>query len=264
MSAPLLSVSGLSKRYGGARPVAALDGVSFTVAAGETLALVGPSGSGKSTAARCILQLVEPDAGAVLFEGSDLRTLRGAALRDIRKHLQVVFQEPMAAFNPRSTVGRLIGDPLRIHGLADAAARPARVAELLERVGLPAAFATRRPHELSGGQRQRVAIARSIATRPSLVVLDEAVSALDVSVRADILKLLSALQAEDGMAYLFITHDLGVVRAVAHRVAVMDAGRIVEEGLAESVIARPESRTARALVAAAPKLKTIENEEKTP
>ena len=264
MSGPLLSVSGLTKRYGGARPVAALDAVSFTVAAGETLALVGPSGSGKSTAARCILRLVEPDAGAILFEGSDLRALRGTALRRIRKRLQVVFQEPMAAFNPHSTVERLIGDPLRIHGLADAAARPTRVAELMERVGLPAAFATRRPHALSGGQRQRVAIARAIATRPSLVVLDEAVSALDVSVRADILKLLSALQAEEGMAYLFITHDLGVVRAIAHRVAVMDAGRIVEEGPAESVIARPESSTARALVAAAPKLKTIENEEKTP
>lgn len=264
MSAPLLSVSGLSKRYGGARPVAALDGVSFTVAPGETLALVGPSGSGKSTAARCILRLVEPDAGTIFFEGCDLRMLGGAALRLIRRRLQVVFQEPMAAFNPRSTVERLVGDPLRIHEMCDAANRPARVAELLERVGLPAAFAARRPHELSGGQRQRVAIARAIATRPSLVVLDEAVSALDVSVRADILKLLAALQAEDGMAYLFITHDLGVVRAAAHRVAVMDGGRIVEEGPADQIIAQPVSPTARALVAAAPRLKTIEDKENTP
>ncbi|MDI6025455.1 ATP-binding cassette domain-containing protein [Corticibacterium sp. UT-5YL-CI-8] len=255
MSADLLSVSGLTKRFSrGGKAFAALDGVDFAIAPGETLALVGPSGSGKSTVARCILRLVEPDAGAIRFEGQDLLALSGAALRSMRARLQMVFQDPLAAFNPRATVARLINDPLRIHGLVPRAERPAAIAGLLERVGLSPDLATRHVHEISGGQRQRVAIARAIATKPRLIVLDEAVSALDVSVRAGVLRLLKALQDEDGLAYLFITHDLGVVRAVADRVAVMDAGRIVEQGEPAQIIGAPTSATAKALVSAAPRL----------
>ena len=254
----LLQVYGLSKRYRrGDRDLAALDGVSFDITTGETLALVGPSGSGKSTVARILLRLVEPDAGQIRFDGEDLLGLRGAALRAVRPKLQMVFQDPLAAFNPRATVARLIDDPLRIHGFVDRAQRPKAIAALLERVGLSSELAGRRVHEISGGQRQRVAIARAIAARPQLIVLDEAVAALDVLVRGDILRLLRQLQAEEGIAYLFISHDLGAVRAIAHRIAIMDAGRIVEQGAAAQVIADPASVTGRALVAATPKLPVI-------
>ncbi|AWC25634.1 Glutathione import ATP-binding protein GsiA [Aminobacter sp. MSH1] len=254
----LLEVDGLSKRYRrGDRDFVALDGVSFSIAAGETLALVGPSGSGKSTVARILLRLVEPDAGSVRFAGEDLLVLRGAALRAVRPNLQMVFQDPLAAFNPRATVARLLDDPLRIHGIADRATRPKAIDALLKRVGLSAELAGRRVHEISGGQRQRVAIARAIATRPKLIVLDEAVASLDVLVRGDILRLLWELQAEEGIAYLFISHDLGAVRAIAHRIAIMDGGRIVEQGEAKAVIAAPASATGRALVAATPELPAI-------
>lgn len=251
----LLEVDGLSKRFmRGGKEVSALDGVSFSIASGETLALAGPSGSGKSTVARILLRLVEPDAGGVRFAGEDLLALRGAALRAIRPKLQMVFQDPLAAFNPRATVARLIDDPLRIHGIAGRAARPKAIAALLERVGLASELAGRRVHEISGGQRQRVAIARAIATRPRLIVLDEALASLDVLVRGDILRLLKELQAEEGIAYLFISHDLGAVRAIAHRIAIMDSGRIVEQGEVHTVIAAPASATGRALVAATPEL----------
>ncbi|KQU75303.1 peptide ABC transporter ATP-binding protein [Aminobacter sp. DSM 101952] len=251
----LLDVQGLSKRYRrGDSEFAALDGVSFSIASGETLALVGPSGSGKSTVARILLRLVEPDGGGARFDGEDLLALRGAALRAIRPKLQMVFQDPLAAFNPRAAVARLIDDPLRIHGIAGRAARPGAIASLLERVGLAPELAGRRVHEISGGQRQRVAIARAIATRPRLIVLDEAVAALDVLVRGDILRLLKELQAEEGIAYLFISHDLGAVRAIAHRIAIMDGGRVVEQGEARAVIAAPASAIGRALVAATPEL----------
>lgn len=251
----LLEVDGLSKRYRrGDRDFAALDGVSFSIATGETLALVGPSGSGKSTVARILLRLVEPDAGDARYDGEDLLRLRGAALRAVRPKLQMVFQDPLAAFNPRATVARLLDDPLRIHGIADRATRPKAIAALLERVGLSAELAGRRVHEISGGQRQRVAIARAIATRPKLIVLDEAVASLDMLVRGDILRLLGELQAEEGIAYLFISHDLGAVRAIAHRIAIMDGGRIVEQGEAKAVMAAPASATGRALVAATPEL----------
>lgn len=254
----LLEVDDLSKRYRrGDKHFAALDGVSFSIAAGETLALVGPSGSGKSTIARILLRLVEPDAGHIRFDGEDLLGLRGAALRAVRPRLQMVFQDPLAAFNPRATVARLIDDPLRIHGLAGRTQRPKAIASLLERVGLTSELAGRRVHEISGGQRQRVAIARAIAARPRLIVLDEAVAALDVLVRGDILSLLRELQTEEGIAYLFISHDLGAVRAIAHRIAIMDAGRIVEQGDAAQVIAAPASTTGRALVAATPELPVI-------
>lgn len=256
MSDELLTVSGLTKRFRrpGGSVVTAVDDVSLTLPAGQTLALVGPSGSGKSTVARLILRLVEPDAGRISFDGQDMLGLRAKPLRAVRQKLQMVFQDPLAAFNPRATVGRVLDDPLRVHGLGTRGQRPDMIGDLLERVGLSPGLARRPIHEVSGGQRQRVAIARAIATRPSLVVLDEAVSALDVSVRADILTLLLELQRRDGMSYLFISHDLGVVRAVAHRIAIMDNGRVVEAGDARHVIAGPVSDTGKALVAATPRL----------
>ncbi len=255
MSPPLLSVAGLSKRFRrGDAMIDAVSGVSLDVHAGETLALVGPSGSGKSTLARLILRLIEPDAGTIRFDGLDLLSLRGAALRAARARLQMVFQDPHAAFNPRATVARVLADPLRIHGIATRAERPAAIGRLLEGVDLPASFAARAVHDLSGGQRQRVAIARAIAPAPKLVVLDEAVSALDVSTRRRILALLADLQKAHGIAYLFVTHDLAAVRLIAHRVAVMDRGAIVETGSVDEVVGNPRSATARALVAAQPRL----------
>ncbi len=255
MRKPLLTISGLAKAFRrGGNIVPAVEGVGFEVMPGETLALAGPSGSGKSTVARLLLRLVEPDSGEIRFEGEDWLALRGAALRDRRARMQMVFQDPNAAFNPRATVARVLDDPLRIHGIAPRAERPRRIASLLERVGLPAGLADRAIHEISGGQRQRVAIARAIATKPSLIVLDEAVSALDVSVRGQILELLLALQREERIAYLFISHDLGLVRAFAHRVVLLEAGRIAEQGEARTVIDAPKSAIGQALVAAAPKL----------
>ncbi|ESX19972.1 MULTISPECIES: ATP-binding cassette domain-containing protein [unclassified Mesorhizobium] len=251
----LLTVSGLTKRYRrGGKAIAAVDGVSFAIEPGETLALAGPSGSGKSTIARLVLRLIEPDAGTVQFEGDDFLLLKGAALRTKRARLQMVFQDPLAAFNPRATVARVLDDPLRIHAIASRAERPARIAALLDRVGLAADLAPRAIHEISGGQRQRVAIARAIATKPSLIVLDEAVSALDVSVRGQILELLLDLQARERIAYLFISHDLGVVRAIAHRVVLLNAGRIAESGDPRNVVDAPQSAIGKALVAAAPRL----------
>jgi peptide/nickel transport system ATP-binding protein len=255
MTAPLLVATGISKTLASSgRRVAALDSTSITVGRGETLGLVGPSGSGKSTLARILLRLVEPDSGRIDFGGVDLLALRGEGLRAVRKRIQMVFQDPLAAFNPRATVAGALADPLRIHGLADGRERPSAIAHLLERVGLDAALGGRAIHEISGGQRQRVAIARALATRPDLIVLDEAVSALDVSVRGRILDLLVDLQREDGIAYVFVSHDLAVVRAVAHHIAIMDAGRIVESGLTRSVVADPQSATGKALVAAVPHL----------
>ncbi|RUT85981.1 ABC transporter ATP-binding protein [Mesorhizobium sp. M7A.T.Ca.US.000.02.1.1] len=251
----LLAVSNLTKCYRrGDKTIAAVDDVSFHIDPGETLALAGPSGSGKSTIARLVLRLIEPDDGRIDFEGSDFLALSGAALRARRARLQMVFQDPLAAFNPRATVARVLDDPLRVHGIASRAERPRRIAALLERVGLIADLAPRAIHEISGGQRQRVAIARAIATKPSLIVLDEAVSALDVSVRGEILKLLLDLQRQEKIAYLFISHDLGVIRSVAHRVILLDAGRIAENGDAQTVIDAPQSAIGKALVAAAPRL----------
>jgi len=251
----LLAVSNLTKHYRrGDRPFAAVDNVSFDIDPAETLALAGPSGSGKSTIARLVLRLIEPDAGRIDFEGADFLALSGAALRARRARTQMVFQDPLAAFNPRATVARVLDDPLRIHGIAARAERPRHIAALLERVGLDAGLAPRAIHEISGGQRQRVAIARAIATRPSLIVLDEAVSALDVSVRGQILELLLDLQRQERIAYLFISHDLGVIRAVAHRVILLDAGRIAESGDARAVIANPQSAIGKALVQSTPRL----------
>ncbi|HQZ11841.1 MAG TPA: dipeptide/oligopeptide/nickel ABC transporter ATP-binding protein [Devosia sp.] len=256
MTVPLLSVSGLSKTFrSGGREVAALDNVSLDVFPGETLGLVGPSGSGKSTLARVIMRLVSADAGSILFDGVDLLSLEGARLRQQRKRLQMVFQDPLAAFNPRATVASALDDPLRIHRIVPAGERRRASEQLLERVGLPTEFITRSIHEISGGQRQRVAIARALATEPDLLVLDEAVSALDLTVRNRILDLLVDLQRERGLSYIFVSHDLAVVRAIAHRVAIMDRGRIAETGPTPEVVADPKSAIGRALVAAVPTLR---------
>jgi len=253
---PLLEIAGLRKTFRRAgQEVAALDGVDLSLAAGTTLALAGASGSGKSTLARCVVRLTDPDGGTIRFAGTDLLALRGEALRRARPQVQMVFQDPMAAFNPRATVERVLTDPLRVHALVPHAERRGRALELLDMVRLPAALVDRRPHELSGGQRQRIAIARALATRPRLVLLDEPVSALDVSVRNAVLNLLMDLQARSGVAYLLISHDLAVVRAVAAEVAVMAAGRIVERGVTAEVFAAPQAEATRGLLAAVPRLK---------
>ena len=254
MTAPVLAAKDVSKTFMSAgRRIVALDRVSLSVAEGETLGLVGPSGCGKSTLARVLLRLIEPDSGRVDFAGTDFTALRGSQLRRMRAHIQMVFQDPLAAFNPRATVARVLDDPLRIHAVAPRAERPKAIAALLERVGLSPDLAPRPVHAISGGQRQRLAIARALATRPRLIVFDEAVSALDVVVRGHILDLIVSIQREHGLACLFISHDLAVVRAVSHRIAVMAEGRIVEQGPADEIIENPRSATARALVDAVPR-----------
>jgi peptide/nickel transport system ATP-binding protein len=253
---PFFSVNHLSKRYQSqGRTVQALDDVSFTLARGETLGLAGPSGCGKSTLARIIMLLSPADGGEVRFQGQNWLALSGQELRAARRHMQMVFQDTHGAFNPRATVADAIGEPLRIHRIVAPRDRQAEIARLLERVGLGADYAARPVLQLSGGQRQRVAIARAIACRPSLLVMDEAVSALDVSVRAQILELLVSLQSETGLSCLFVSHDLAVIRAVGHRVAIMEMGRIVECGETDSVISNPQSDTAKRLIAAVPPLR---------
>lgn len=250
----LLRVEGLTKTYAGARSVRALDDVSLTIAAGETLGLVGPSGSGKSTLARVIARLITPDQGRIAFDGQDWLALRGAGLRKARAGLQMVFQDPAAAFHPRATLGGAIADALRLHSGLPRRSWPGQVAQLLASVELDPDLAARSIRHISGGQRQRVALARALATRPKLVILDEAVAALDASVRLRILKLLTRIQRETGVACLFVSHDLAVVRAIAHRIAVMQDGRIVETGPARQVIAAPQSDLTRRLIAAIPTL----------
>lgn len=234
----------------------AVDDISFTLAAGETLGIVGASGSGKSTLARLLLRLIAPDTGRIIFRGQDFLTLEEKALRAARKGLQLVFQDPLAAFNPRASVLSALTDPLRTHRIVPSNRYAETIAAMLTNVGLSPDLASRGIHELSGGQRQRVAIARAMATQPDVIVLDEAVSALDVTVRARILELLVSLQAQTGVSYIFISHDLAVVRAISHRIAVMDRGRIVETGGAESVLFAPAHTATRALISAIPKLST--------
>jgi peptide/nickel transport system ATP-binding protein len=204
--------------------------------------------------ARIVLRLLEPDSGSLVFDGTDLLSLSSRKLRRIRRRIQMVFQDPLAAFNPRATVAGALDDPLRIRGICGRGERPQAIAALLESVGLDPAIGRRAIHEISGGQRQRVAIARALATQPDLIVLDEAASALDVSVRGKLLELLVQLQRDRRIAYLFVSHDLAVVRAMAHRVSIMEAGRIVESGSAASVVSNPQSATGKALVAAVPRL----------
>ena len=219
--------------------VRAVDDVSFTVAPGETLGLVGESGCGKSTLSRTILQLLEPTSGSVRFDGRDIVGVRGKDLRPLRRQMQMIFQDPYASLNPRKRISQIIGDPLRLHGIASGDELKRQVQELMERVGLSPEHYSRHPHEFSGGQRQRIGIARALALRPKLIIADEPVSAFDVSIQAQILNLLEDLQGEFDLTYIFVAHDLGVVRHVADRIAVMYVGKIVEIGPAEAVYSSP-------------------------
>lgn len=260
LTTPLLEVAGLVKHYrsGGlfaptGATVKAVDGVSFSIASGETLGLVGESGSGKTTVGRTVLRLELPTDGIVRFEGTDLASLRPGELRAVRRRMQIVFQDPFASLNPRRTVGASVAEGIEIHRLAPKREIPHRVAELLEEVGLDASYARKYPHEFSGGQRQRIGIARALAVEPRFIVCDEPVSALDVSVQAQVLNLLLDLRDQRGLAYLFIAHDLALVRQIAHRVAVMYLGTIVEIGMARTVIDTPRHPYTQALVSAVPK-----------
>ena len=250
---PVLEVRGLVKRYGRA-PVAAVDGIDFAVAPGETLALVGESGCGKSTTARLALRLLEPSAGQVWFEGQDITRLGGAVLRRMRRRMQMVFQDPFASLNPRMTVQDIVAEPLVVHGIGNAAGRRDRVAALLDLVGLSAAQARRYPHEFSGGQRQRIGIARALSVSPECLIADELVSALDVSVQAQMVNLLLELQERLRLTVLFIAHDLRLVRHLSHRVAVMYLGRVVELADTAALFDTPRHPYTRALLSAAPDL----------
>ncbi len=260
-SEPLLAVSGLEKHFPVKKGVLlertvdrvrAVDGVDLELDEGKTLGLVGESGSGKSTAGYCVLQLLRPTAGSVRFDGKELTALRGEALRRMRREMQIVFQDPYSALNPRMTVGDIVGEPLQVHRIGNRKSRRATVRQLLDLVGFDPTFTNRYPHEFSGGQRQRIGIARSLALNPKLIVCDEPVSALDVSIQAQILNLLRDLQQDFGLAYLFVAHDLAVVRAMSDTIAVMSRGKIVEVGPAEQVYRSPQEEYTKALLAAVP------------
>jgi len=258
--APLLSVRGLSKDFPGRKSsifgqrsrIRAVDDVSFDIARRETLGLVGESGCGKTTTGRLVLRLIEPTSGSVRFNGKDVLALPPPALRALRRDMQIVFQDPFGALNPRMTAGELIAEPLIVHSIGDATARARSLRRLMDLVGLSAYHAGRFPHEFSGGQRQRLCIARALALNPAFVVCDEAVSALDVSVQAQILNLLHDLRDELGLTYLFISHDLGVVRHISDRVAVMYLGRIVETGPRAAIFGAPAHPYTQALLKSVP------------
>ncbi len=252
---PLLELGELAKHFptrDGRGTVRAVDGVSLALGRGETLGIVGESGCGKSTLARLMLRLIEPTAGSISFDGTDLRKLGAKALRTMRREMQIVFQDPYASLDPRLPVGAIIAEPLEIHAIGTRASRRERVGELLALVGLEPDAATRYPHEFSGGQRQRIGIARAIALEPKLVVLDEPVSALDVSIQSQILNLLMELKARLHLSYIFISHDLSVVEHVSDRVAVMYLGKIVETAGAEALFQRASHPYTRALISAIP------------
>jgi phosphonate C-P lyase system protein PhnK len=263
---PLLQVRNLSKHFvsrsGGlfrAKKIdvlKAVDNVNFDIMPGETLGIVGESGSGKTTAARCILRALTPTNGTVLFTNNgrtvDLASLPDRRLKPLRQEMQMIFQDPFSSLNPRMTVGQIVGEPLLIHGIGSSRQRHEKVAEMLERVGLQADHVYRYPHAFSGGQRQRIGIARALILRPSFVVADEAVSALDVSVQAQVIRLLMDLQKEFKLTYIFVSHDLGVVRQICNRVAVMYKGRIMEMGPAEELFNNPRHAYTRVLISAIP------------
>ena len=232
--------------------VRAVDGVSFDVQPGETLSLVGESGSGKSTTGYCVLQLMKPTSGSVKFEGTELTELGREELRRMRREMQIVFQDPYSSLDPRMTVGDIVGEPLVVHGIGTRRDRSARIRDLLDVVGFNPSYTNRYPHEFSGGQRQRIGIARALALSPKLIVCDEPVSALDVSIQAQILNLLKDLQRDFGLTYLFIAHDLAVVRGMSDRIAVMNRGQIVELGPAEEVYTNPQDDYTKALLSAVP------------
>jgi peptide/nickel transport system ATP-binding protein len=260
MTEPLLEVRDLVKHYPIRRglfgrengQVRAVDGVSFDLRQGEVLGLVGESGCGKTTTGRCILRLIEPTSGTVRFDGQDITRLSRHDLRPLRRRMQVIFQDPYSSLNPRLTVGSMLGEALAIHGLARGAKARARVAELLELVGLSPDHARRYPHEFSGGQRQRIGVARALAVEPQLIVADEPVSALDVSIQAQIVNLLQELQRRMGLTYLFVAHDLSVVEHISDRVAVMVLGRIVELAGAEELYRAPRHPYTLSLLSAIP------------
>ncbi len=257
---PLLEARGLTKHFpmrGGfwgraSRPVRALDGVDLSIFPGETLGLVGESGCGKSTLGRALLRLIEPTAGEILYGGEDLARVSPARLRERRRDLQIIFQDPYASLNPRMNVEQIVGEALAVHNLRPPKERRARVVELLELVGLPSAALPRYPHEFSGGQRQRIGIARALAVEPKFIVCDEPVSSLDVSIQAQILNLLVELQEKLGIAYLFIAHDLRVVEFISARIAIMYLGKIVEMGPATRIVTSPRHPYTQALLSAIP------------
>jgi oligopeptide transport system ATP-binding protein len=232
--------------------VRAVDGVSFEIPEGKTLGLVGESGSGKSTTGYCILQLLKPTSGSIRFLGDELTTLGREDLRRMRREMQIVFQDPYASLDPRMTVGNIVSEPLEVHGIGTRRSRRETVRRLLEIVGFNPNFTNRYPHEFSGGQRQRIGIARALALNPKLIVCDEPVSALDVSIQAQILNLLKDLQRDFGLTYLFISHDLAVVRTMSDRIAVMNRGKLVEVGAAEQIYNEPKDEYTRALFSAVP------------
>jgi len=257
---PLLEVKHLKKHFpikGGVFSktigyVYAVDDINFTLEKGETLGLVGESGCGKSTTGRTILRLIEPTDGAIYFEGQDITALDKSAMRALRREMQIIFQDPYASLNPRMTVGSIIGEPLEIHKIAKGSEKQERVASLLQKVGLRAEDMRKYPHEFSGGQRQRIGIARALALNPKLIVCDEPVSALDVSIQAQVINLLEDLQAEFGLSYLFIAHNLNVVEHISNRVAVMYVGRIVELAETDEIFSAPKHPYTAALLSAVP------------
>jgi ABC-type oligopeptide transport system ATPase subunit len=258
---PLLVVEGLKKYFPIKKGllwdktvdhVKAVDDVSFEIYPGETLGLVGESGSGKSTTGYCVLQLLKPTSGSVKFLGRELTKLKREKLREMRREMQIVFQDPYASLNPRMTVGDIVAEPLVVHGIGDRGSRRRSAERLLEVVGFSPDFINRYPHEFSGGQRQRIGVARALALNPRLIICDEPVSALDVSIQAQIVNLLKDLQQEFNLAYLFVAHDLAVVRTMSDRIAVMNRGQIVETGDSEEVYSNPQNEYTKALLAAVP------------
>jgi oligopeptide transport system ATP-binding protein len=261
MAEALLQVQGLKKHFPVTRGwreekvlVRAVDGVDFSIRRGETLGLVGESGCGKTTVGRLILRLIDPTEGEVLFEGKNLASLEKKEMHPLRRFFQIIFQDPFASLNPRMTVSEIVGRPMEIHGLSERSRREEKVASLLQSVGLMREHLGRYPHEFSGGQRQRIGIARALATQPSLIVADEPTSALDVSVQAQILNLLKKLQRDLGLTYLFISHNIGVVRHISDRVAVMYLGKIVEMAEKKILLQSPAHPYTKALLAAVPSL----------